>query len=202
MLGLGGGRLLRGARRLDLGQAGVERPRLAGPGAAAGGVGEAGGEREALGGELLPALGGGEREERAPHLALDRAAAVGEQVLGVGHVVLGGRDAEPALAAHLDLLLELDASVLGVLVAGRRGVTCQVGREDRVRLHEARLAEAPVRRLELGGRDAERRARRPRALERFVESERSGGRRPTQRGAQEDRDERTSRGPSRHHASE
>src|SRR5439155_27180512 len=121
VLGLGGGRLLRGARRLDLGQARIESPRLAGPGPPAGGLGEAGGEREALGGELLPALGGGGREERAPQLALDRAAAVGEQVLSVGHVVLGGRDAEPALAAHLDLLLELDAAVLGVLGAGRRG---------------------------------------------------------------------------------
>src|SRR5207249_3492490 len=133
-------RLLRRARRLDLGEARIERARLAGPGPSAGGLGEAGGEREALGGELLPALGGGEREERASHLALDRAAAVGEQVLGVGHVVLGGRDAE-------------------------------------------------------------RRARGPRTRERFVERERSGGCRPAQRGAQEDWDECTSRGSSRHHTS-
>src|SRR3989442_6130847 len=105
MLGLGGGPLLRGARRLDLGQAGVERPRLAGPGAAAGGLGEAGGEREALGGERLPALGGGGREERPPHPALDPATAGREAVLGVADRLLRRRGAEAPPPAHLQLLL-------------------------------------------------------------------------------------------------
>jgi len=200
VLGLDGGLLLRGACRLHLGQAGIERARLAGPGTAAGGLGEAGGERQPLGGELLPAPGGGERVEGPPQLALDRPAAVGEQALGMGHVVLRGRDAQPALPAHLDLLLELDAAVPGVPQT-RLGVARQIRRHDGVRLHEPRLAEAPLRSLELGRRGAQRRARGPRARERFVEREGLGGCRLAQRDAQEDCDERASRGSSRHHAS-
>jgi len=45
----------------------------------------------------------------------------------MGHVVLRGRDAKPALPAHLDLLLELYAAVLGVPEA-RLGVAREVGR--------------------------------------------------------------------------
>jgi len=78
-------------------------------------------------------------------------------------VMVGRRDAEPALAAHLDLLLELDAPVLGVLAGS--AVPREVGAEHRVGGDQACLAKPAARRVQVGGGRLHDRARRLRTHE-------------------------------------
>src|SRR5581483_4946008 len=81
------------ARRRHVGR------RLAGGRPAPGGVDDPPRDGEPLAGEGAPAFGGDDAEERAPHLSVRRPALVREKKLGARHVVPGGGQPEPALAA-------------------------------------------------------------------------------------------------------
>ena len=112
------GERLRGARRLHLCQADVERTHVPRPCATAGRVGDPVGEGDALGRENTVPLDRCDGEEGASNLPLDESAAIGEGVLRVRDVVGRCSDPQPPLPPDLDLLCESHPPVELLLARG------------------------------------------------------------------------------------